>query len=351
MDVEVLLAYLAGVIDSDGYLKVIDTYRTRGTVFPYYQTSIGVQQLQPGNAVALFASTFDGKMKLWPLPSNRQIARCEVHCWKAEAAARKLLPYLLVKKDQALALLDVARLNRDLRNRTPQRYRDLEVARKTLVSLHEGSWTKSSKTLPLLAFKSGYQCMNPVQLGWTRPQVLSYLAGVMDSDGNFRIERRHVRDMMSPHYRISIRCAQVSPSPAVELLAKTFGGHPRLIKPRRPNRRDLVCWSLHDKAAASAVEALIPYLAVKEREAYLLLELRRLKAQGKKGMTEWEHPNRWRDSVRMRKRCYTPEQVARFERIHRTLQALHSAGSDLFGSDGCGPTPDRFRLSGVHRPG
>ena len=54
------------------------------------------------------------------------------------------------------------------------------------------------------------------------------------------------------------------------------------------------------------------------------MELRRLKAEGKKGVTEWRHPNRWRDSAKMRKRCYTTDQVAQFERIHRAVQGLHA---------------------------
>lgn len=88
----------------------------------------------------------------------------------------------------------------------------------------------------------------------------------------------------------------------------------------------MVAWSLHDRAAVPALAGLLPYLIVKRAEAYLLLDLRRLKAEGKKGMTEWVHPNRWRDSVRMRKRCYTPDQVAQFDRIHRAVQDLHAGG-------------------------
>src|SRR2546422_3741445 len=57
--------------------------------------------------------------------------------------------------------------------------------------------------------------------------------------------------------------------------------------------------------AEPAIRALLPYLVVKKTEALHLLQLRRLKAEGKQGVTEWVHANRWRDSVRMRKRCYT----------------------------------------------
>jgi hypothetical protein len=83
-------------------------------------------------------------------------------------------------------------------------------------------------------------------------------------------------------------------------------------------------WSLHDRTAVSAIVALLPFLVVKEEEALLLLELRRLKAQGKEGLTEWNHANRWRDSVKMRKRCYTNEQVDKFERLFQAIHWLHA---------------------------
>ena len=154
--------------------------------------------------------------------------------------------------------------------------------------------------------------------------------GVVDSDGNLRIEKKRVRDMLGPNYRINIRCAQVVPSPALELFAKTFGGRLAVRKSQSPNERDLVSWSLHDRAAMRAVEALALYVIVKLAEANLLLDLRRLKAEGKHGETEWVHANRWRDSVKMRKRCYTSEQVAAFERIYRAVQALHSAAPNSY---------------------
>lgn len=77
---------------------------------------------------------------------------------------------------------------------------------------------------------------------------------------------------------------------------------------------------------------MLPHLIVKKQEAWLLLELRLLKAEGKKGASEWVHANRWHERVRMRKRCYTPGQVADFERLHREIQDLHSGRSACTGS-------------------
>jgi hypothetical protein len=324
------LAYLAGVVDGDGYFVVAKDFRTARTVHPYYRTTLGVQQLWPGKALKLFASVFDGKVTVYPSLAGTPMARCELHGQKCAAATRKLLPYLLIKKNQALVSLDVGRLRQEAQVGSAEGYARLESARQTALSLNDGSWTRSGKLLPVAAVLRGYGRLGPVELGWTQREIHAYLAGVMDSDGNLRIEKKRVRDMLGPNYRINIRCAEVVPSPALELLAKTFGGRLAVRKSQSPNERDLVSWSLHDAAAMRAVEALAPYLVVKLAEANLLLDLRRLKAEGKQGETEWVHANRWRDSVKMRKRCYTAEQVAAFERIHRAVQALHSAGRNSY---------------------
>lgn len=330
-------AYLAGLVDGDGYFKVSRSYRTPGTVHPYYATVVGVSQLWPGEAVRIFASTFGGVV-MDPRKNSvcRLMARCEIRGSKAESAARRLLPFLLLKRDQAILLLEVARLRSHRRGRVRDSgaaCAQMERVRQALWWSHDGTgWSRN--LFPLSRDLRGYEELTPDQLGWSREQLLSYLAGIIDSDGNLRIERRRVKDMIGPHYRINIRCGQVMPSRAVELLAKTFGGRLGVRKSRRASCRDMVTWSLHDRSAVPAIEALLPYLIVKQAEAFLLLDLRRLKAKGKKGVTEWEHPNRWRESVKMRKRCYTSEQVAEFERIFRTVQALHSGGAAADGPTG-----------------
>ncbi len=215
---------------------------------------------------------------------GRWMARCEVRGSKAESAARRLLPFLQLKRDQAILLLEIGRLRtgrarvRELGAACSQ----MEEVRQALRRSHDGIDRIGKLGPPLTSFE-GYQRLTTEQLGWTREQLLSYLAGIIDSDGNLRIEKRRVKRMIGPHYRINIRCGQVLPSPAVELLAGTFGGRVGLRKSHRPNHRDLATWSLHDESAEPAIRALLPYLVVKKTEALYLLELRRLKAQGKQG--------------------------------------------------------------------
>ncbi len=125
-------------------------------------------------------------------------------------------------------------------------------------------------------------------------------------------------------YRISIRCAQVEPSPAAELLAKRYGRSASMARMAARSYRLHETRSLQFGRFDFFEVKQPPKVLEKRAEAYLQLDLRRLKAEDKRGMTEWRHANRWRDSVRMRKRCYAPDQVAKFEQIHRAVQALHS---------------------------
>jgi len=322
-----VLAYLAGIVDGDGYLKLTPNWRTPGTSHPYYASVIGLQQLWPIDAVRLFATSFGAHTRTESTRGQRIISRCEIQGGKAEAALRRILPFLLLKRSQAILLLEVAQFRPHRRGRASladTAYDRMRIIRRELLNLHEGSRPSTAEALPVDSRWSGYPELSPDALGWSREQLHAYLAGIIDSDGNLRVEKRHAKGMISPHYRISVRCAQVSPSPALELLGRVFGGRPTLKRSRKLNHRDLVCWSAHDKCAAVAIRALLPHLPVKWAEACLLLELRQLKAQGKEGLTECVHRTRWQRPIKMRKRCYTSEQVAQFERIRRAVQALHS---------------------------
>ena len=332
-------AYLAGLLDGDGYLKIV---KSRFHERLNYQIQIGIQQLWPGEAVLLFAQTFGGNMKPMVWPGHRTIARCELHSRRAAAALSQLSPYFLVKREQSLLLLELGKLKaqpkegrfpysfvnhggvRITRSRpcpSVDQLARMDRLRSLLIALHDGGQAALDVECDYEVSKCG------PRIPWTREETLAYLAGIMDSDGSFRVVKKRVSEMLSPHYRINIRAAQVAPSPAIELLAWTFGGKMAIRRSRKPNHRDLVSWGLHDRSAAAAINVLYPYLVVKKHEAELLLELRQLKAQGKKGITEWVHANRWHPSVTMRKRCYTQDQVAEFERIHLEVQALHSGRS------------------------
>ncbi len=321
------LAYLGGLVDGDGYFKITKNFRTPRIKHPYYAPVVGLAQLWPGEAVRVFADTFGGAVKQVITPKGTLMARCEVRGKVAESAARRLAPFLLVKRYQVLLFLEAIRLRPKRRGRTlptERGHERVEKIREALVSLQRGQWDFSRARLPLGPDAGPCGTAVPPQFTWAREATLAYLAGIMDSDGNFRICRKHVPDMRWPNYRVNIRCAQVEPSPAVELLSATFGGGITIVKDSRPDHRNLVAWNLFDGGASSAIEALLPYLRVKWVDACLLLQLRDMKSRGKADLTVWEHRNRWRLVAGMRKRSYSADQVAEFERVREALISHHA---------------------------
>ena len=254
------------------------------------------------------------------------MARCELRGKKAESATTRLIPFLLVKRTQALLFLEVPRVRPKRHGRTLRRetgHRRLEIISDALARTQQGRWT-AGEPLPISTYMIDFERLSPAHLGWSEEETLAYLAGIMDSDGNFRILRKRGLGMRWPYYQINVRCAQAFPSPAIQLLCQTFGGKISTKRGKSPNHRDLASWGLHDKAAFEAVVRLLPHLRVKSADAWLLLELRRLKSRGKQDLTEWEHRTRWQQVIPMRNRSYSETQVAQFDQLHRAIQALHS---------------------------
>lgn len=102
---ELVLAYMAGVIDSDGYITV---HRSTRVGVHYYAARIGVAgtRRQPHD---LAASLWGGTVSAyWPRNARHRIQ----YQWSrtgdpATAPILAVLPYLRVKKDQARLALEV----------------------------------------------------------------------------------------------------------------------------------------------------------------------------------------------------------------------------------------------------
>jgi hypothetical protein len=109
---EAIFAYLAGAMDSDGYFGIRhSSYHRRVTqdaVNDQYYERIGLQQVTP-EIPNLLQSVFRGHVRV----SKGQTANSKpLYCWQctnvlAAQACTLLLPYLRVKKAQALVLLEL----------------------------------------------------------------------------------------------------------------------------------------------------------------------------------------------------------------------------------------------------
>jgi hypothetical protein len=116
--------------------------------------------------------------------------------------------------------------------------------------------------------------------------VVSYCAGVIDSDGTIGIKRntyamRKIGDCQQASYSARICVRQVS-TEALEVLASTFGGSVRPAKTYAKRGKPMWGWEIRDALAERALIALLPYLHIKKAQAKNCLVLRKTIADSKR---------------------------------------------------------------------
>lgn len=110
---------------------------------------------------------------------------------------------------------------------------------------------------------------------------LSYLAGVIDSDGSIGISRR--TEPSNSHgysYREVIQITWKKSDKTTEFLSKLkniYGGSLGFYKGGFDKKTDTVRYSLDGKGSVAFARDILPYLILKKNQAELLLEIRALK--------------------------------------------------------------------------
>lgn len=126
----------------------------------------------------------------------------------------------------------------------------------------------------------------PLKDGGVQAVLLAYCAGVVDSDGMIGVKlstyaMRVRQDSTQPHFSERIQVRQVEAA-AIELLRSLFGGALWREKPSARNGKPLWCWQLSDLKAATCLDALLPYLRIKRKQAENCLRLRAIKTESKR---------------------------------------------------------------------
>ena len=109
---KLVLSYLAGAMDSDGFFSIKkSTYGKRVKKDCYnatYHATMGLKQVHP-DVPNLLKSTFGGHVRICkPQTQNsKELWSYAATNKKAGDACRLLLPYLLIKKEQAKAILEL----------------------------------------------------------------------------------------------------------------------------------------------------------------------------------------------------------------------------------------------------
>ena len=121
------------------------------------------------------------------------------------------------------------------------------------------------------------------------PVDLAYAAGVIDSDGYIGVHRSdyamRVRgDAGQAVYAGRVQVKQVTPE-AIDMLSALFGGYRGVGRAATTKRRPLYVWSVHSAACGPVLEAVLPYLRIKDAQARNALAVVAINTEG--------HRRRW----------------------------------------------------------
>jgi hypothetical protein len=167
-----------------------------------------------------------------------------------------------------------------------------------------------------------------------REILLSYLAGVMDSDGYFTIRResyglRIRKDRVNPDYYERVGLKQTSPL-VIDLIKKYFGGYRSIQKPNAKNGKPLHSIELSCLKAHKFVKEIYPYLKIKKKQAKILFKLREKLKEPKKEIRWYEVNNRWGQKVKMHYKCWSIEQIKYFEKLRKKIKSLNDSRNDKY---------------------
>ena len=102
------------------------------------------------------------------------------------------------------------------------------------------------------------------------PTTLAYLAGMIDGDGYISITRSTHSKYLYFGAQVGIAGTRREPH---DLAASLWGGAVNKYIPKNPKHRPQFQWCRTGRGAVEVVQAIYPYLLIKQEQAELVLEL------------------------------------------------------------------------------
>lgn len=336
-----LLAYAAGLVDSDGAIGIRRSGSAHGTA-PAYWPRVRVKQVDD-RGIAALVELFGGAVRVLPAPkaTRRPSFLWEVTHQRAADVCEGLLPYLQIKAQQAAAviacmsaidagrrrqaaaravipgepvlpLVEAARLagrssaagyaavragtvpctRRGNRlyvptsfvpewERRPRRLTRSEETSNRLEALYQWSAALNRGDAAQPSDLGGERDENA--LSCATPEILAaYLSGVVDADGHIGVGRSTYKvrvsgDAKQVTYMPRLEIKQVT-AEALEIGKVVLGGSRFSVAGQRGGQR-LQCLTMHSAAAVRACRVLRPYLRIKAAQADVVLAVGAIHAE------------------------------------------------------------------------
>jgi hypothetical protein len=241
-------AYLAGLIDGDGTIAITKSFVPTSNYY-LYDTHIAVHSTDK-KSINWLIETFGGQFNL---PKETRDNRKQGFCWYVSNSShqrdilRNLAPYLVLKTNQALLMLEYLELGgKNFQN--PGVREQLQ----TSVSKANNEYPRTVKTEKI----EGTNDLSKIDY--------SYLAGMFDAEGSFFIgqrPKRNTRELVIALTNSNMRL--------FDWLLPKLGGR---VIPDKRSEEGLGYWTLRGSYKEKHLLGMLPYLVNKRRQAIIALE-------------------------------------------------------------------------------
>ena len=263
---ENLFAYASGYIDGDGCVYIGKTIQKPKNVI-VYEYSIQVVSVKI-KVLECFKAQFGGTVRKKP---DRERHR-EAFCWtiKNESSVSfvtNILPYMIDKKKQCEIFLTFAQSIR------PNNFKiidnDIINQRNNLIEL-----SRKDKHMDNLVTKEAVETLKNIKNTITPTEIdFPYLAGLIDSEGCFRIKKWKPKNRPNSVYNITVEIGNTK-LPILPWLVERFGGSVVFIA-AKTNKKASATWTLSAAALYAILPKIRPFLVTKQEVCDKLIEFQK----------------------------------------------------------------------------
>lgn len=257
-----IFAYAAGYIDGDGCIYGGQWMNRPDNIICYeYNLQISSVKIESLN---FFKENFGGTIQSKP---KRKHCR-QIYCWKITGKpslnlAINIHHFLTDKKMQCWQYIELAnsispncgkKITNEMHN----------IRNNFMAELKKDKHEKYHVTNEIIERIKDVDTVAPQEDDW------AYLAGLIDSEGCFRIKKWKPKNKPNYVYAIALEIGNTR-YPMFEFLMGKFGGHITYV-PRKNNQSTSAIWSISSFTLSQALPKIIPYLIIKKAAAEKLVE-------------------------------------------------------------------------------
>lgn len=263
---ENIRAYTAGYIDGDGCIYLGKTVQ-KPKMITVYEYSIQIVSVKR-DVLQLFKDTFGGFIRKKPSKPNHRDAFCWTIKGRESVYVIQAIQYFIVEKqEQCFMFIQFAFLI-ESNNFKPINQTLLNKREELINAIREDRHMKNLVTKEAIeALKEQQFTITPTEIDYP------YLAGLIDSEGCFRIKKWKPKNKPNHVYNITVEIGNTK-LPILPWLVQRFGGSVVFIA-EKANKRASATWTLAAAALYEILPKIRPFLTNKQEVCDKLIEFQK----------------------------------------------------------------------------